>query len=308
MMTAESLSTITSLLPSAQTVCVFFPEKASTDVILSAVTFARGLKALGKNVTISSPGPISDRFTQFAGVSDVSKGLGNKNLDVSFPYDQEQVDKVSYHIDEESQTFHLVVQPRRGAKPLDFSQVSYTLTGAEADLLFTFGLDKLEDLEQLYIGYEQLFEQTSLVSIHTYDTSFGTVKVNIAGSASYAEVIAYLLQELDVTFDAEISTNLLTAIESATQTFRSLSVTAQTFEIAGKLLSMGARRVRIGEDSRSQDHGQERAEDRVELIGEGSQQFGGLTSRGSQDSVPPLPKKQKQKKDEVPSNPGVRLV
>jgi len=121
-------------------------------------------------------------------------------------------------------------------------------------------------------------------------------------------VIAYLLQELDVTFDAEISTNLLTAIESATQTFRSLSVTAQTFEIAGKLLSMGARRVRIGEDSRSQDHGQERAQDRVQLIGEGSQQFGALTSRGSQDSVPPLPKKQKQKKDEVPSNPGVRLV
>jgi hypothetical protein len=120
MMTAESLSTITSLLPSAQSVCVFFPAGASADVTLSAVAFAKGLQTLGKNVTISSPGLLSEKLKQFSGVDAVSKELGNKNLDVSFPYDVERVDKVSYHIDEETQTFHLVVQPRKGAKPLDF--------------------------------------------------------------------------------------------------------------------------------------------------------------------------------------------
>lgn len=305
MMTAESLSTITSLLPSAESVCIFFPAKASPDLILSAVTFARGLRNLGKNVTVSCPGPISDRFKQFVGVSEVSKELGNKNLDVSFPYDQERVDKVSYHIDDETQTFHLVVQPRKGAKPLDSNQVSYTLTGAEADLLFAFGVDQLEDLEQLYIGYEQLFEQTSLISIHTYDTAYGSVKVNIAGSASYAEVVAYLLQELNVTFDAEISTNLLTAIESATQTFRSLSVTAQTFEIAGKLLAMGARRVRLNDESRNQDrnpeHGQARS---TTVLQETTNTQPSTTSVEGQNQL----KKQKQKREDLPSQPGVRMV
>lgn len=314
MMTAESLSTITSLLPSAQSVCVFFPSKASPDVILSAITFARGLQTLGKNVTISSPGPLSDRFNQFAGVSEVSKELGNKNLDVSFPYDLEKVDKVSYHIDEESQTFHLVVQPKRGAKPLDHNQVTYTLTGAEADLIFTFGVDRLEDLEQLYVGYEQLFEQTSLVSFHTYDTSFGTVKVNISGSASYGEVVAYLLQQLDVTFDAETATNLLSAIESATQTFRSLSVTAQTFEIAGRLLAMGARRVRINEEqSRKQDRGNLQQGDgsTQKLIPITQKQVYEETENARtnpQQLTPQQNKKQKPKQNDIPSNPGMRLV
>lgn len=309
MMTAESLSTITSLLPNAQSICVFFPAKASPDVILSAVTFARGLQSIGKNVTISSPGLISDRFKQFAGVSEVSKELGNKNLDVSFPYTEDQVDKVSYHIDEETQTFHLVVQPKRGFKPMDSQQVTYTLTGADADLIFTFDVDKLEDLEQLYIGYEQLFEQTSVVSIHTYDTNFGTVKVNISGSASYGEVVAYILQQLEVPLDAEVATNLLTAIESATQTFRSLSVTAQTFEIAGRLLSLGARRIRLNDEN--QRH-QNQAQDKGPGTFSPQPSTDGLSRKfvpiSPKETTPQEKPKPKGKRDEMPSNPGVRLM
>lgn len=294
-MTAESLSTITSLLPSAQSVCVFFPAGASADVTLSAVAFAKGLQTLGKNVTISSPGLLSEKLKQFSGVDAVSKELGNKNLDVSFPYDVERVDKVSYHIDEETQTFHLVVQPRKGAKPLDFEQVKYTLSGAEADVIFTFGVDQLEDLEQLYIGYEQLFEQTTVVSMHTYDTAFGTVKVNISGSASYGEVVAYLLQELEVPIDADLATNLLTAIESATQTFKSLSVTAQTFEIAGKLLAMGARRIRLNDETaRVQEKGSVSPDVFKRVLPPAKEQH--------------LDKKSKPKRDDLPQNPGMRLV
>ncbi len=247
MTTAESFSTIASLLPTAQTVCVFFPANAAPDVILSAVTFGLGLRSLGKNVTISSPGPIGDRLQPFTGIAEVTSELGNKNLDVSFPYQEEQVDKVSYHIDEENKQFHLVIQPRKGERPLDPSAVEFSMSGAEADLIFTFGIDKLEDLNQLYIGYEQLFENTSVISVHTYETAYGAIKVTTTGSASYAEVIAYLLQELQASIDPEMATNLLAAIESATQTFKSLAVTAQTFEIAGKLLAVGARRLRIAE-------------------------------------------------------------
>lgn len=306
MMTAESLSTITSLLPSSQSVCIFFPDKASPDVILSAVSFARGLQVLGKSVTVSSPGIISERLKQFTGVGEVSHELGNKNLDVSFPYSEEQVDKVSYHIEDETQTFHLVVQPRRGAKPLDANQVTFSLTGADADLIFTFGVDRLEDLEQLYVGYEQLFEQTSVVSFHTYDTGYGTVKINIAGSPSYAEVIAYLLQQLEVPLDPEISTNLLTAIESATQTFRSLSVTAQTFEIASRLLAMGARRVRLSEENVQP---QVQAGEHVVAQDGVAKKFIPIQpkERYSSEKAPDK-QKSKSKREEVPSNPGMRMV
>lgn len=297
MMTAESLSTISTLVNGAHTVCVFFPEKASHDVILSAVTFARGLRSLGINVTVSTPGLIAEKMKQFAGVDEVTHELGNKNLDVSFPYTEEHVDKVSYHIDEESQTFHLVVQPRKGAKPLDSSLVTYTLTGADADLIFTFGVDNLEDLGALYVGYEQLFEQTSIVSIHNYETSYGTVKLNITGSASYAEVVAYILQELAVEIDGETATNLLAAIESATNTFKSLTVTAQTFEIAGKLLAIGARRVRLHDESAkgNMTHTQANGESL-------SKKFIPVTPKDGFVSE----KKKSSKSEHIPTNPSMR--
>mgnify|MGYP005845541781 CR=1 FL=1 len=250
-MTAEHTSSLQSFVSSSQTICVFFADHTSPDVVLSAVAFAQGLSSLGKSVTIASPSRPVQSLQQFDGVPEVGTELGNKNLDVSFPYREEQVDKVSYHIDEEAQRFHLVVQPKKGVKPLDSSQVEFALTGAEADLMILFGVNRLEQLEQLYFGYEELFSQANTVSIHTHDTPYGTLKINISGSASYAEVVAYTLQEMGAELNSEMSTNLLAAIEAATQTFKSLSVAPQTFEIAGRLLAAGARRVRLQADQQS---------------------------------------------------------
>lgn len=247
-MTAEHISSLQSLISSSQTICVFFTDHTSPDVVLSAVAYAKGLSSLGKSVTIASPNRPVQSLQQFEGVVEVSTELGNKNLDVSFPYREEQVDKVSYHIDEEAQRFHLVVQPKKGVKPLDSAQVEFALTGAEADLMIFFGVDRLEQLEQLYFSYEELFSQTNTVSIHMHDTPYGTLKINTSGSASYAEVIAYSLQEMGAELNSEMATSLLAAIEAATQTFKSISVTPQTFEIAGRLLAAGARRVRLQAD------------------------------------------------------------
>ena len=251
-MTAEYTSSLHSLLTSAQTVCVFFPSGAPTDVVLSAVTLAQGISRMGKSVTLGSPTAPPHQLLQFVGVGEVSTEIGNKNLDVSFPYQKDQVDNVSYHIDEEEMRFHLVIQPKKGNPPLQAAVVEFALTGAEADLIITVGVDQLQHLEQLYVGYQQLFENTPVVSIHTYETSYGMTKLSTAGAASFGEVIAYILQNVEVQLDAELATNLLVAIESATQTFRSMSVSSQTFEIAGKLLSLGARRVRLQPESQHQ--------------------------------------------------------
>lgn len=246
-MTAETLSTLSSVLTTAQTVVLLFPKQHSVDVVLSAVALGQVLESLGKHVTVCCPGPVAERLQSYAGVAEVRSELGNKNLDVSFPYQPEQVDKVSYHIDEEAQRFHLVIQPRKGTLPLDASAVTYELTGAEADLIITFAVDQLDDLEQLYIGYEELYETTTIVSLHSYETAFGNVKFSTAQLASYAEAVAKITQALEVQLTAEPATNLLTALESATQTFRSLAVTADTFTLAGQLLQAGARRKRLAE-------------------------------------------------------------
>lgn len=247
---AESLPTFSSLVSASQVICIFFPEAAPADIVLSAVTLGLVLQDLGKTVTISSPEPVSDDLKQFFGVDKVTSELGNKNLDVSFPYQEEQVDKVSYHIDEEQKMFHLVIQPKKGERPIDASQVQFALTGAEADLIITIGVDRLESLDHIYLEHEGIFTSTDIVSVYTSETTFGIVKMLPDESGSYSEKVTLLLPEINGNLDSEMATNLLAGLESATQTFKSLSVTPQTFTVAAELMAKGARRVRLGDKVR----------------------------------------------------------
>lgn len=245
---AETLPTFFSLVAAAQIVCIFFPERASSDIVLSAVTLGLGLQNLGKTVTISTPRATPEDLKQFLGVDAVTTELGNKNLDVSFPYQEEQVDKVSYHIDEEEKMFHLVIQPKRGQRPIDASQVQFALSGAEADLIITVGVDQLESLDHLYLSHEELFTEANIVSLYNSETNFGVVKMLTDESGSYSEKMTLLLKELNTEVNGEMATNLLAGIESATQTFKSLVVTPQTFTVAAELMAKGARRVRLGDN------------------------------------------------------------
>lgn len=253
MLTPDTIELLKNQVSNAESILVVFPAQVKFDQVASALSLFLGLEELKKNVTVASPAPVTVGLSSLVGIDRVSNQLGNKNLQVTFDYKEEAVDKVSYHIDEESRKFHLVIQPKKGAKPLLTESVMFSYTGVEADLVFVVGAHSLDDLEQLYYGQEEFFQNTTVVSINSYETTFGSIKVSTAGSASSSEVMAYLLQELGVTLSADIATNLLAGIEDATNSFTSLAASADTFEIAAKLLRLGARRVHMTSPSSPKD-------------------------------------------------------
>ncbi len=254
-MTAEQINALKELLSRAQTVFVVLPEKPKPDQAAAALSLYLGLQTIDKSVSILAPKALSGELGYLIGVKEIGTQPGNKNLQVSFPYQEERVDKVSYHIDEENNTFNLVVQPKKGSKALDSKEVSFSYTGADADAIITIGVSNLDSLGSVYLGYEELYENASLISLNTYETTFGTLKVDVSSSASYSEVIAYLLQELGVELSPDMSTNLLAGVEEATDTFRSLSTTADTLEIASKLLRMGGRRMPRASTAKKSENG-----------------------------------------------------
>jgi hypothetical protein len=203
---------------------------------------------MGKMSTlVAAAMPRRERFADLIGNEQLTTTLGNKNLQISFPYQEDQVDKVSYHIDEDQQRFNLVVQPKHGIRPLETQTVEFTYAGADADLVFTIGVSSLDSLEMIYFENEELFNTVPIISMNILDPSFGMIKLNVGDYASYSDAMTFVFQNLGVGVPADTATNLLSGIESATDGLRSLSATAETFEAVAVLLRAGARRVHRSE-------------------------------------------------------------
>jgi hypothetical protein len=245
MITTDQLNQLRDLLPAANTILILTTAQPTLDQAAAATSLYLALQAAGKQPLLLSPQVTEGGvWSSLAGKENVQTQLGNKDLSISFQYQPEAVDKVSYHIDEQSQRFYLVIKPQKGQRPLDSNTIQFEYTGAEADLIFLIGVHTFESLEHLYFGYEQLYQDATTVTLHTFEPEIGSIKLNASGASSLSESLVFLFRGLELPLSAEAATNLLAAIEEVTDGFRSLSVTADTFETVSFLMRSGARRAR----------------------------------------------------------------
>jgi nanoRNase/pAp phosphatase (c-di-AMP/oligoRNAs hydrolase) len=244
MITSDQVTQLKELLSTARSLVVVLSPSPTFDQVASATALMLTLQAQGKEVMLVGPDRSKISPEELAGIDQLKTELGHQNLHVSFDYNPTSVDKVSYHIDEEQQKFFLVIKPQKGHKPLDTSSVNFTYAGAEADLVFLVGVHQLESLEQLYVGYEELYQNATLVTLHTFEPDLGHIKLNSSGFSSLSEATGTLLLHLATEITAEVATNILAGIEASTENFKSLTTTADTFELVARLMRSGARRLK----------------------------------------------------------------
>lgn len=240
MLNSTALSQIKAILDPAQSVVIAFPPQANQDQRASAISFYRALRDLKTEVSLVTPTELD--YEGLVGGEDVRTKLGNKDLSISFDYDENSVDKVSYNIDEEMGKFYLVIKPKKGQKPLDADRVSFDYIGAQADVIFLFGVHNLEVLDHLYFSFEDVYDKATVISIHNFETEVGDLKIDISGYSSWSEGMLQMIEQLGLELDSGSATNLLTAIEHATNGLSSYTTTADTFETVAKLLRAGATR------------------------------------------------------------------
>jgi nanoRNase/pAp phosphatase (c-di-AMP/oligoRNAs hydrolase) len=243
MITSEQFQQLLDLMAPAQRVVVLVGKQLSDDTIIAASSLAMALRDSGKEVLFAGPSQLPTVPEYLEGLDGYTTSLGNRNLVVSFDYDESAVENVSYHIGEESKKFFLTIKPRAGSKPLDTSSVQFSYAGTEADLILMVGVSSFDALEDLYIANEQLFADTTIISLHTYETEIGQIKLDASGEPSLSNAAATIIRQLSLPMSAGTATNLLAGIEQTTSNFKSLSTTADTFELAAWLMRSGARRV-----------------------------------------------------------------
>jgi nanoRNase/pAp phosphatase (c-di-AMP/oligoRNAs hydrolase) len=240
MIALEQLTSLKDYLATAQSIAVIVGPKPTADQLSVASALYQGLVALGKEVGIYSPKNLEGR--QFSASKNLSTELGKQNLVVEFDYDENAVDKVSYHIGEASRKFYLTIKPKKGQAPLKAEAVKFSYAGADADLVFLVGVHDLETLDQLYFGYENLYTNAFVVTLHTFKPELGNVQLDLSGVSSMSEAVFDILAGLELPVNVEAATDLLRGIESMTNNLQSLSVSAETFEVVARLLRAGARR------------------------------------------------------------------
>lgn len=241
MLNEVSLSQLKVVVDQAHTVLIVLGPDATLDQTASALALYESIKDLKSEVNICAPDDVS--FLDLLGQDEIKNKLGNKDLSVSFDYDENSVDKVSYHIDEEKNKFYLIVKPKKGHKPLQTSSISFDYVGAQADVIFLFGVHQYQSLDHLYSNYVDVYDNATVVTVHNFEPEIGDIKIDVSGKSCWAETTLSLIEALGLELNDVVATNLLYSIENATNNLSSFTATADTFESVAKLLRAGGRRL-----------------------------------------------------------------
>ncbi len=200
-----------SLLDSARQIAISLPKNPKFDAVAAALALKLSLDQSGKPASVVCPDPMTVEFHRLVGADVVATGVGSKNLVITFPGQTENVDKVSYNI--ENGILQLVITPKTGTTGLDPKKLQFTAGGAGADLAILIGGADFPDAKQFRLDGDNL-----------------------------SEAVTLLLTELRLPINPDAASNLLQGLEVASNNFTSISVTADTFEAAANLLRHGARR------------------------------------------------------------------
>ena len=241
MLDESQITQLKNLTETAQTHLIIFDYQAKSSILAAAASLFLSLKEADKEVNLAAVK--KPKQSRIVGLKAVQTELGKQNLTISFAYDENAVDKISYHIGEETKKFYLTIKPKKGHEPLDSQTIEFNYSGFEADIIYLFGVNNLEDLDKLYFGYEEVFKDTPLVSFHNYLTPFGTIKFDASGNVSMTELVFKLLTKLVWPVSIDTATDLLYGIEAETAGLRSKLATAETFDMVARLMKLGARRI-----------------------------------------------------------------
>ncbi len=239
-MNPQDISPSANYLQQSEVVLVILPDQPTFDQQLAAASLNLSLLDGGKRSQLLGVNKMVN--PTIAGLDYLKTEIGANNLVIGFDYDAQAVDNVSYHLDEDSNKFYLTIKPQKGHNPLNKDSLQVDYAGADADLIILLGIANLDELDQLYLGYEELYQSTNIVTISDNLPSFQSNHLDVLGFSSFCEATYKLLEKAKLTPSTEAATNLLAGIQYQTNNFVDLKADANTFEAVAGLLRLGARR------------------------------------------------------------------
>ena len=238
------INKISALIGKSNDILIILPIRPSVDAAAAALSFNLSLAKSGKQSTVACSEAITVGLNRLVAVDRITDKIGARNLITSFEYIEDSIEKVSYNINEGK--FNLIIKPKEGFPPIDKNKVSYSYSGASADLLISIGAPRPENLGKIYHNEKKLFDEqeTINIDISPLNSQFGKSNLIDLRSSSLSEIIGLMIKHLNMAIDADIATNLLAGMETATNNFTA-KTRAETFEIIAWCMKSGGRREQL---------------------------------------------------------------
>ncbi|NQU83898.1 MAG: hypothetical protein HQ536_04265 [Parcubacteria group bacterium] len=241
----DEISQIKVILGESRNPLIILSQNPSHDAIASGLALYSLCEKLNKKATIMSHDFTPSRHIYFLSrINHISKNIENlKNFVISLDVSKTKIDNLEYHIkDNELKIFLAPKEGELNAEDLKFDTPKF-----KHDIIFTIDAENLESLGAIYEKNLDFFYQTTIVNIDhkPQNTRFGQINLVDLSSTAVSEIIFKMFENEIHLVDEDIATHFLTGIISKTKSFRNENITPRTLEIAGRLISMGAKREEI---------------------------------------------------------------
>ena len=238
---------IKELIDTSSSIGIVVSENQDIDTVAAALGLYLVLKSNGKNVQVVSKKTPAVEVSNLVGVDKILKSFsGNtKILTISVPYREGEIEKVSYNIEDTRLNVNLFAET--SGITFDESEIQYIKKGSSLSLVITIGIaneNELSDLGDLKAVKTIHLDKNPLNSLS------GDVSIVDPSFSSLSEIVAELVNELNLGYDLDAFQNLLDGIAYATRNFTSQTASPYAFEAAGFLLQNGAKRKEGRRDDR----------------------------------------------------------
>lgn len=218
-------------------------EKPSIDEMGAALSLFLLLRNANKKVSIASPSDPIVEISSLVGIDKVQKQFGGDagDLIVSFPYEEGEIEKVSYTL--ENNYLNIIVKASEQGLSFDEKDIKYTRGSGTIDLLITVGAASLAELGEIFD--EQKLSNVTVINIDNAanNQGFGDVVMIEKNASSISEYVADIALTLGFTIEQDAAQNLLSGIMFGTKNFQDPRTTSLAFEISAFLMKRGARRI-----------------------------------------------------------------
>lgn len=237
-----TFSKIKEALDKYNNVAIVTRQDPSVDEMAGALSLYLSLGDLGKNVIVATPNEPLVEVSSLVGIDEVKTNLGGAEGDliVSFPYQEGEIEKVSYT--REQNFLNIVV--KAGEKGLSFEEkdVRFQRGGTAPELLFVIGSPRVSDLGRLFDP--QTLKDTIVVNIDNKpeNQGYGDILMVSTRLSSISEAVANLILSVGLKLDLDVAQNLMMGLAVSTNNFQAESTSPLAFEMAGVLLRQGALR------------------------------------------------------------------
>jgi hypothetical protein len=238
-------SALGQIFPDAKSIVCFVHPQATYDAVAAATSLCLAIRETGKSCEVLCEEPMRVEYNYLVGIDKIKETIGNRDLVISFDYNEDQVDKVSYNINEGNNRFELIISPKVGTQALDPDSISFTQSGLSADLIFLFGYHSFSELGELYEKEKYAIEQAySVAFTQNKVTPFAKMHQTMREeNFSYSEMVYFLIRQLQIAqVNDDLATNILSGIEYATDRFMHPEIPARIFETVAALMRSGGRR------------------------------------------------------------------